>query len=339
MIFGRPNSGVSKLTVRSVTVGRKLILTSFMACTIGCYAVSSEVVAIGGSWSIEKQTMHGSEPSLSKNRLRRDQTLVGDWVDRYEFFPPECIVYRTKNADRSWMAACGDHAPIRLPEWVLEVRGDAAWGGYVSTTDANGRTTERWSRLPIEKVLAAATAQRTDISLFGWRPPAPAPAFPREYIDLRGAEPSRPPAIVADNDLASRASLAQKGLCRDAPAVPGFSRINDDQLAGSDIGGGIDVINIQAVGSEFQESGGWPTVESYVRTAIVQRPLKVFRYNPWPDEDKSRLGITAIVHFRSGLTGRLDAVGQHLCVADPNGAFWWWSVAPRDVFPSRKATP
>src|ERR1043165_7798904 len=64
-----------------------------LVLTTACYSVSRQVTAIGGGWSIEKQTMHGSEPSLSKLLLYRGRTEVAGWVDRYEFFAPDCVIF------------------------------------------------------------------------------------------------------------------------------------------------------------------------------------------------------------------------------------------------------
>ena len=157
----------------------------------GCYGSTSKIEPIGGGWSIEEETMHGSEASLTKNQLLRGTTVVDEWVDHYRVFPPDCVVYSVKRAE-PWFAVCGNRTPIQLPEWILEVRDDGPWGGYVATT-VNGTTTERWSRLPLDKVVDAAQQQRRFFSILGWKPPSPAPPFERVFVDVVHGPP--PPVV------------------------------------------------------------------------------------------------------------------------------------------------
>ena len=296
--------------------------------TCGCYGVTSKTTPLGGGWSIETQTMTGSEMSHSKKLLRRGGTVVEDWIDHERFFPPDCVIYRFEGEDHLlWRAACGDRARIQLPSWVIEVRDDGPWGGYLETPRPDGRTDQRWSRLPLDRVVAVAQQQGRFFSLLGWRPSPSIPDFERTYITLIGNPP--PPDVPLD---AKKEPQDEGGdqLCPGGTQMPGIGATNDDQLAVSQL---FDIVSIEvwAVGSDFKDR---KTLEEYMRAQLRRRPRQLLRFNPWPpDESKTKRGMSGEATLRGGRLSAIEVIGQRMCIIDKQGDVWWFSVATDDVWP------
>lgn len=294
---------------------RLLTLTAAL-CAVGCSSTTSHVTPIGGGWSIDLQLVQGSESAFQKGVLLRGSTVVDDWLEpkRYHFFAPDCVVYEVKDERHSWMAVCGDRTPIQLPSWILEVRDDGPWGGYVATI-VNETTTERWSRLPLDRLIAEAQAQRRFFSVFGWKLPFPAPDFEREYVDIVL------PAVVRLSLHDSLAGLyASEKLCDGAAMQDGSPRTNDSKRPVRELFGRIGAIELNEVGMFIQ---GNESAMKFVTTLLDYQPDALYRYNPWPDYYKGEDGLLATIKYSNGASGRFEYTNQHFCLSDDQGQFWW----------------
>jgi len=316
------------------------VLTAATAVTdVAVIAVSgsvrSHIKPIGGGWSIDEQLVSGSEPGYIKHVLLRGKTVVDDWVDDYRFFPPDCVIYQIKGPDLSWRAVCADRRPIQLPTWILQVKEDGPWGGYVATPNDDGTMTERWSRVPLDRVIATAQQQSAFFSILGWRPQPPAPPFERVYVDIVTGPP--PPAIRFVPLRETKVDLwGARVLCYGTPMVEGSIRTNDNRRVVSELFGRIVAVDVHEYGMYFSN---FAAVDNYLHAQLAKRPQKLYRYNPWQEDGyRPYTGVTATIRFASGLEGRLetvnDSVADHLCMGEPDGDSWWWiSVEPRDLWP------
>src|SRR5204862_3604912 len=91
------------------------------------------------------------------------------------------------------------------PSWIIEVRDDGPGGGYKETPRADGRTNQRWSRLPVDPVIAVAQEQGRFFSILGWRRTPSAKEFERTYIDF-DRQPAAGRAVIYEAWRAERYS-------------------------------------------------------------------------------------------------------------------------------------
>lgn len=308
---------------------RLLALAIAALSASGCFSVTSTTTPLGGGWSVETQRVSGSEPGYLKKRLRRGSTVVDDWVQHVQFFPPDCVLYQVNTDDLPVRAVCGNRARIQLPSWIIEVREDGPWGGYKETPRADGRTTnERWSRIPMERVIAAAQARWRFLSILGWSPAPSIQDFERTYIDLIG---NPPPPDVPLNFKKGWQNLESNRLCAGGEQTPGIGATNDEQLAVSQLFE-ITTIDVWSIGSDFEH--GPSNLEKYMRGQLARKPRRLFRFNPFePDHRKPRIGVNGSINLANGRSGVFEAIGRQMCMADSKGQIWWFSLATDNVWP------
>lgn len=134
--------------------------------SFGCGA-GDPGTAIGERWYI----VYGSsgfnmDYRGSKQRLERDgakgRVVVDQAIEKYRFYPPDCVLYQTGLRHHQVLAVCGDRIPVpleyavSLEDWSLD---DDAVRRVNPPWNHNGRFLERHEVLPLGDVIARANAQ------------------------------------------------------------------------------------------------------------------------------------------------------------------------------------
>ena len=133
---------------------------------------------------------------------------------------------------------------------------------------------------------------------------------------------------TADSTFAERSRL-----CSNARYVGGGTVGNDARRSVAELLGTITSLDVHQFGPEF---GDFAAVQTYLRTQLAQRPRTSYRSVPWAEGTPLAVsGVVGTIHFATGSTGRFEATNVHLCAQDASGLYWWFRLAPLDLWPAR----
>ena len=122
-------------------------------------------------------------------------------------------------------------------------------------------------------------------------------------------------------------------LCSNARNLGGVSRANDARRSVAQMLGTITSLDVYQFGPIF---GDFVAVQTYLRTQLAQRPRVLYRYEPWAESTPLAVtGVVGALHFATGSTGVFEATDVHLCAQDTSGVYWWFRLAPTDIWPSQ----
>ena len=132
---------------------------------------------------------------------------------------------------------------------------------------------------------------------------------------------------TADTTFASRA-----GLCPAARSPGGVSQANDARRSVAQLVGTVTSVDVYQFGRNFVD---FAAVQTYLVKQLAQKPRVMYRYSPWAEGTPlAEMGVLGVFHFAGGSTGVFEATDVHLCVQDASGVYWWFRVAPMDLWPT-----
>lgn len=72
----------------------------------------------------------------------------------------------------------------------------------------------------------------------------------------------------------------------------------------------------------------------HLRTLLRARPRSLSRLTHWAEGTPfSTWGILGTIRYAQDRAGRIEVVGNHLCVSDSTGGTWWLRLEAMDVWP------
>lgn len=148
------------------------------------------------------------------------------------------------------------------------------------------------------------------------------------FLSLTTQEPSiRLVPRVVDPHFPER-----QRLCDEDSTTGGVSVPNDERRSIEEwLGPALLELQIHQLGDSLR---AFPTARDHLRTLLRARPRSLTRFPGWAEGTPFRTwGVLGTVHYTRGRTGRVEAVGNHLCISDSTGVTWWLRVEKVDVWP------
>lgn len=132
---------------------------------------------------------------------------------------------------------------------------------------------------------------------------------------------------VVDRHFADRSRLCAGDSATSAVPLP-----NDERRSVlAFLGPALLELQVHQAGDSFAE---FPTAREHLRALLRARPRAITRFPNWAEGTPFRTwGLLGTIHFTRDRVGRLEAVGNHLCVADSTGVTWWLRLEAVDVWP------
>ena len=141
-------------------------------------------------------------------------------------------------------------------------------------------------------------------------------------------EPSirRVPRVV-DPRFADRQRLCAEDSAATAVPLP-----NDEHRSVQTIlGPALLELQIHQLGDSFT---AFSKARRHLRALLRARPRALTRFPNWAEGTPFRSwGLLGSIHYTRNRTGRLETVGNHLCITDSIGVTWWLRLEIVDVWP------
>lgn len=126
--------------------------------------------------------------------------------------------------------------------------------------------------------------------------------------------------------------MQRSRMCGQDSATSAFPVRNDHRRSVQAIlGPALREIQVHQVGDSLAE---FSRAQERLRALLQARPLALTRSPNWAEGTPFRTwGLLATIHYSHNRSGRLEAVGNHLCLADSTGVTWWLRLEAVDVWP------
>jgi len=126
-------------------------------------------------------------------------------------------------------------------------------------------------------------------------------------------------------------------LCPGAPYEGGVSRRNDARSTLEQLLGPITAIDVHQLSPQKRFSPNFKDVELYLGELLAQRPRTADRFAAWAEMTPLAFdGILGTLRFSNGSTGAFEVAGVHVCAQDSSGVYWWFRLAPGDIWPTQR---
>ena len=143
-----------------------------------------------------------------------------------------------------------------------------------------------------------------------------------------GQEPDiRLVSRVVDRHFADRSRLCPGESATAAVPLPNDERRSVQEF----LGPALLELQVHQMGDSFAD---FPAARDHLRALLRARPRAWTRFPNWAEGTPFRTwGLLGTVHHTGDRVGRLEAVGNHLCVADSTGVTWWARLEAVDLWP------
>jgi hypothetical protein len=90
-------------------------------------------------------------------------------------------------------------------------------------------------------------------------------------------------------------------------------------------------LQIHQAGDSF---AAFPKARGHLRALLRARPRSLTRFPNWAESTPLRSwSLLGTIHYTRARAGRVEAVGNHLCITDSTGVTWWLRPEAVDVWP------